>query len=125
MVPQSPPSTRGLSTHSALAETPRPLRVFRSGGQRNRALAIQSRRLCDLAIVAQSTIATGPHDLGTDAEAHQALPAPGSRSEEITLPSHLANLLHEEPDAVVPHVRICGGPGTQTGATRLILLAAK
>ena len=35
------------------------------------------------------------------------------------MPRTEAKPLHEEPDAVVPHVRICGGPGEQSPGLRV------
>src|SRR5882724_1000198 len=97
--------------HRTHAQAPRSLQLLRCGGQCDGALAIQSRRLRDVEVVAQPTISACEDDLAANVEASQEPPAARAQRYEATVAPHLANLLHEEPDAVVPHVRICGGSG--------------
>src|SRR5436190_23476931 len=54
----------------------------------------------------------------TDGTAHMArddaAPRAVSAREALGAGTSVANPLLEEPDAVIPHVRICGGPGEQS-----------
>ena len=63
-----------------------------------------------LAGVAESAQPAGEDDMGTVSQALQALSASSCHCLSFGLPS-VAKPHLEEPDAVVPHVRICGGPG--------------
>jgi len=66
-----------------------------------------------LAGVAESAQPAGEDDMGAVSQALKALSASSCHCLSLGLPS-VAKPHFEEPDAVVPHVRICGGPGRAT-----------
>jgi hypothetical protein len=55
----------------------------------------------------------GPYDLGGLRSAAAALSASSSSDRSLGVP-FFSKSVSEEPDAVVPHVRVCGGPGRET-----------
>jgi hypothetical protein len=64
-----------------------------------------------LAKMAQSSKPPHSYDMGEISAARAAIPASVAAHRPLIL---VANLRLEEPDAVVPHVRICGSPGRAT-----------
>ena len=97
----------------ARAEAARSLRVLRHDGELRGDLPFPRARHRHLAQVARASLPTGGHHLGLSAQAAGALPASTCTGREAVL-TRVANPCHEEPDAGVPHVRICGGPGRET-----------
>ena len=67
----------------------------------------------DLALVAEPPLASHARRAGRTRPALGAVSAAQCCGGPLRVP-HVANLRPEEPDAVVPHVRICGGRGEQS-----------
>jgi len=68
--------------------------------------------------VAESAQPAGEDDVGAVSQAFKVLSTSSSHCLSLGLP-YVAKPLPEEPDAVVPHVRICGGPGRATARAYL------
>jgi hypothetical protein len=109
VVPHAPPRRCRVAASRAHAEAERALRVFRRYVELSRARSDSPRGAGHLAQVAIPPQPEGQARLERDAPAAGAVSTPSTAHRASV--RHVANPTLEEPDAVIPHVRIREGPG--------------
>jgi len=107
-------SKSGYWVASPQLEVARARRLLWHRGKPGRSVAVTTRGLQTVAPLAQPSIPTSSRHVGADEGDSCPLPAPCS-PDQTASPQSLAKPPLEEPDAVVPHVRICGGPRATGG----------
>src|SRR3954452_3860321 len=111
MVPEEPTPSAGRAVETAHGQAARAHGVLRHHREPRAVARRPTRRLSHLAEMVEPPVAARPSYLGRHASSVRALP-PAATS-RAPLATRLANPPFEEPDAVVPHVRIRGRPGGQ------------
>jgi len=107
--PQSPPTGCPAALRPE-HEAPRSLRVLRCDRERVEPLGLAAAGRTDLAQVAVPPLTAWANIMGSHGSIARAVPTPAT-DPCTTLPcSRVAKPCLGEPDAVVPHVRVCRGP---------------
>jgi len=113
MVPPEPAFAGRRPTPSACRKTEGARCLLRDYRQLGSARAVSTRSLAHMAQLARSPFAASLYLLGATQVPPDAVSAPDAGRRPLNLPI-AAKPSPEEPDAVVPHARIRGGPGRAT-----------
>src|SRR5262245_58683926 len=113
MVSAQPAPTGPGAARDAEPEAARPRRLLRGDGELLLARPYESDRGAGLAEVAFSAQLERLLRLGEPVGTAGAVSAAGGTGDPLGVPSRVNRWL-DEPDAVIPHVRICGSPGWAT-----------